>query len=102
MLTIDGDGNVTAADADLPAERLAELRRDVAGARADLASGLGSRASATHRAFPVASAVIQDGRTVRPSSRDRVRLTEAEHRDAVAGGIVVYPWDEGDPIEDDL
>ena len=100
VLSFDDNGNVTGIDAPPPDHRLAELRRDILGVGIHAAE-LGRRMSSTHRAFPVESAVIQDGRNVRPNSRDRVRLTEAEHRDAVLGGIVVHPWDEGDPIEDD-
>lgn len=102
VLTIDGEGKVTAAGADLSRERLAQLRRDVLGARADLAFGLSGRASPTHRAFPVLHEVLQDGRKIRPNSRDRVRLTEVEHSEAIAGGIITLPWDDGDPVEDDL
>lgn len=100
VLTIDDGGKVVAADADLPAERLAELRRDVLGLRADMSGVQTRHASVTHRAFPVSHEVLQDGRKVRPNSRDRVRLSEAEHGEALAGGIVTLAWGDGDPVED--
>ncbi len=125
VLRFDRDGNLIGIEADLPedemkdlhrdlvgarlpvdafgnfsSDRTADLRRDVLGVR-DVASPPAGALDPNRRGFPVLHEVLQDGSKVRPNSRDRVRLTHAEHVEAVAGGIVTLAWDDGDPVWND-
>lgn len=53
------------------------------------------------RSFPVAYAIMQSGRIVQPHSRDRVRLTSAEHRHLASTGAVSIDWHDGELVDDE-